>query len=65
MAVNKRKRTPKRSLGIHGGAKRTRLSYATRVLMGRGRLDSIEPVEVRTTFGRWMADRQRTILGER
>ena len=53
------------SKGLRQGAKRTRLSYATRVLMGGGRLDSIEPVEVRTTFGRWMADRQRMILGER
>jgi len=65
MAVNKRKRKTKVSKGEHGGAQRIHLTGLQRVLLGKGQVDSIEEVEVRQTFGRWMSDRQRIILGER
>jgi len=65
MAVSKRKRTKKVSKGIHGGAQRIHLTGLELALLGKGQVDSIESVEIRQTFGRWMSDRQRIILGER
>lgn len=53
------------SKGLRLGARHTPLTRIQLAVLGKGQVDSIEPVEVRTTFGRWMADRQRTILGER
>jgi hypothetical protein len=53
------------SKGLRRGARPTRLTPVQLAAFGRGMVDSIESVEVRQTFGRWMADRQRIILGER
>lgn len=48
MAVNKRKRTPKTSQGIHGGGGKTTLSETQKALMGKGRVASFRPIgEVR------------------
>ena len=71
MAVQKRKRNkpckPRGvdSRGLRRGARPTRQAELEKVLAGKGQYASIESVEVRQTFGRWMADRQRIILGER
>ena len=71
MSVSKRKRDkpckPRGvdSKGLRRGARPTRQSGLEKVLAGKGQYASIEEVEIRQTFGRWMSDRQRIILGER
>ena len=71
MAVSKRKRNkpckPRGgdSGGLRRGARPTQQTNLDKVLAGKGQYASIESVEVRQTFGRWMSDRQRIILGER
>lgn len=51
MAVQKRKRKPKVSKGIHGGGGKTRLSYAQKILMGKGRLVSLRTVDCKPWRG--------------
>ncbi|HKN44270.1 MAG TPA: hypothetical protein VJW23_10120 [Propionibacteriaceae bacterium] len=59
-----KRRTKKVSQGLRVGSRSISLRVQLAVL-GKGQVDSIKEVEVRQTFGRWMSDRQRVILGER
>lgn len=44
MGVNKKKRTPKVSKGIHGGGGKTSLGEVQKVLMGKGRFRTFLPI---------------------
>ena len=60
-----KRRTKKVSQGLRVGSRSISLSRVQLAVLGKGQVDSIKEVEVRQTFGRWMSDRQRVILGER
>ena len=65
-----KRRTKKVSKGLRAGARRIRLTAGAKILLGGGALQRKEKAggftpDERSDFGKYMQQRQRTILGER